>query len=1376
MPLDFSGFEQRKPLSQILTIPKDVQSVYSLTQHVWAGKDEEGRRESKRLNRVRLETLDELLVDPVRGYLNRILEKVADKEGQGWWLQAEFGVGKSHLLAATAILAIGGEAAWDHIKKREDEEKKAGPGARLDTLWRKKMEKRKLFPIVFSLEGVGGSAESRLEDFILEEAQQTFALREGKPLAVYPEEHLANLYLKEHQKTFKDDLRTFLADKRLMRGLPEYEYEALMKALKNPQSQRDAGRLLLAFYKHRNLEPRVPVQRGERLARMVTDILETGYEGIFIAIDEMSEYLRRRAANNAEDEDCLLVLSNKLAKVDAKPVWTLVAAQMSHTNPQKIIAPDRLSQEILEHKPERFRDIVVQRTRKLDDPKEVKRYYQGYRNLIPWVKDATEEAFESAFPFPPDALGIMRNISAQLTGTRSTIGFLHRALKKAVQEGAKELVPLWRVFDDLMSYSETPSTASSGTISIKSRFREEVAALESAQSTLKRIKDGQLARPQNRTRAERILNTLFLYHLAGINGLDKHQILDTVCDLKPGEDELESQLAHYEVILEEMASRLRNQIRVNQGRYEFVKRETSQYDDLLYEEVEHLRKDPQLLSQWTDRLLTLTREGVNNQFSDFVSDVESNRKPLKIDDWHGQERTGRVMAADLSRSRHQNLEIDTHSSEDDFLVVVSKRPLAEKEIEKWLTREKAADPRLVVWAPAQTSEDDRAQLAEVLAKLKISEEKRDSAYGKQAGSDFKASAHRGYTVLQGLYNRGVARSSRGSINITAVGGVEGTLASMAKDAMDTCYRSREIDFGSRKFDTPSAVKLINGLVKRGVAVSEGDALWSAVENFAPSMGLVRKDSPKRLEPSGSAFYKEIREKIEERGNLGIDVKTVYNWFTGYNSTDGEESVGLTRRMVDVYLLTLAQQGIIRISQSKGGWIDRATISNIEFKPDTLRGLARIELPRGLDAWHVFHPYLEILTSMEGKLGPKYDKATADDALRFFWESKWIEKKNVDGTDTEIREVFEALGQHEKHPFDELLIFWIQFSDENRPEPFSDEEVYQWLQRAVLKVAQVNEIDDLNAAHLSRFRDYFRQWSQLRASFDKTSAMLLRAARLSSAEIPTSKKYEYIANLQNTVRSELAECEQMILNPERVNSRLAPRLTSLEEPFLEGFLADLGALENAQRQLNDAAANVSKSVDTQILRDFADDLSQAKDLLDQVTAAASEVPRALRSMPEDTDRAERDIKREAKLKDLDKRELSWARLFNELELRIRGSLDLNKKPDTALSEFAAFLSSPGVKEALAALDPVPPQAQVIKGADNSKEIINSLRKMSPGDRQALAKILRNALGKRREKVLLLSSFNPSTQLIWEKSDIERVVKEFEKFITDAWQDDTYLKIR
>src|ERR1019366_6740669 len=108
----------------------------------------------------------------------------------------------------------------------------------------------------------------------------------------------------------------------------------------------------------------------------------------------------------------------------------------------------------------------------------------------------------------------------------------------------------------------------------------------------------------------------------------------------------------------------------------------------------------------------------------------------------------------------------------------------------------------------------------------------------------------------------------------------------------TCYKSRTIDFGNRKFDGANAVKLINGLVKRGVSVSEGDVLWSAIENFAGPLDLVRPEAQKRLDPSGSDFYQDIRKKIEKQGGAGIDLKTVYNWFTGYNKPDGIESAGL----------------------------------------------------------------------------------------------------------------------------------------------------------------------------------------------------------------------------------------------------------------------------------------------------------------------------------------------------------------------------------------------------------------------------------------------------------------------------------------------------
>ena len=48
--LPFSEFERRKPLGEIMKIPAEVVSVYSLTQHVWHGASDDERRTSKKNN------------------------------------------------------------------------------------------------------------------------------------------------------------------------------------------------------------------------------------------------------------------------------------------------------------------------------------------------------------------------------------------------------------------------------------------------------------------------------------------------------------------------------------------------------------------------------------------------------------------------------------------------------------------------------------------------------------------------------------------------------------------------------------------------------------------------------------------------------------------------------------------------------------------------------------------------------------------------------------------------------------------------------------------------------------------------------------------------------------------------------------------------------------------------------------------------------------------------------------------------------------------------------------------------------------------------------------------------------------------------------
>jgi hypothetical protein len=1369
-----NAFANRKALGQILRIPERVQSVYSLTQHVWSGASDAQRTSSKKENRVRLETLDEFFLDPVRAYLNRIFEKLADGEGQGFWVQAEFGVGKSHLLAATSVLAFGGPDAWERVKDRENREKKAGPGARLDALWRQKVEGKRVFPIVFSLEGCGGSQEKKLEDFVLDEAQALFGLREGKPLAVYPEEHLAGLFLREHQKSFRDDLRAFLADKRLMRGLPEYEYDELLKALKDSRELRDAGRLLMAFYRHKNLRPDVPTERGERLERAIKDILDAGYHGVFIAIDEMSEYLRR-SQFTSDDEDCLLTLSSTLAKARGLPVWTLVAAQSEHTNPKKIIGPDRLREELLEHKAERFRDIVVQRTRSVEDEGAVAVYYNGYKNLVPWVKTTPKEEFEAAFPFPPDAIQIIRSVSTKLTGTRSTISFLHRALKRAVEAGEKDLVPLWRVFDDLMSYNETPSTSSSGAISIRSKFRGEVAALEAAQATLKRINDGQLARPQNRSRAERILNTLFLYHLAGVQGLTKAQILDAVCDLKPNEDELEAQLGHYETILEEMRSKLRNQIRFREDRYEFVPKETGQYDDLVYQATDRLKGDPQLFWQYFDRLMVFADTDGASPFSEFVPEEDGRQLQFKVS-WHGQERSGRVTAADLKRPNARPAEVDTHGNEDDFVVVLARRPMTDKAVEKFLKADGTSDPRLCVWAPAEPTPEEKATLAAVLAHLLVAEEHKDSALEKDGKREFRKEAFRAHTVAQAVYARGVARTSRTSLDISTVGGVRGSIESMAAKAMDTCYRSRTIDFGNRKFDALGAAKLINGLVKRGQAVSEGDQLWSAVGNFAGPLGLVRADNPRRLDPSKSTFYQDIRKRIEERGGAGIEVKTVYNWFTGYDSKDGQESAGLTRRMVDIYLLCLAQQGQIRISDKKGGWIDRSTIGEIEFKPEHLRNLSRVELPRALPDWQVFSPYLEVfLGRPDASLGPKYDKSTADDAISELWNRSWLRQTDVEQTLEALTELFSTLGRDKKdNPFDELLLYWLDFADEERPDNFDADETFQAFCRAVLHASGVAETLALTSTHLTTFRESHRRLCELRSSFDSTRTVLLRAARIARAALPDGTGFKEIQKAQNEVLKELDKIADLVVNQDTVTTRLGPRLRRLEEAYIPAYLDELMTLDGLQGEIDNAADKARSSAELRILAEFSE-VKEAWRLSDKVSADLNSLPRNLRRRPEDRDTAEREVRNSAAVKDADGEPLPFRRLAKECESRREQVKSLVSAPGDAFKSFVAFLRSPRILERLRTVKgPNKTLTEVIQ-TKTDDELVEVLTTLPPKELKSLSKQLIAVIGDKKPKAVRVAEFVPSTEFVWEDKDIEAVVTEFRDYLEKAWEDGCYLKI-
>jgi hypothetical protein len=169
----------------------------------------------------------------VRPFLTDILRNIAapwkqerrdNPIGQGYWIQAEFGSGKSHLLCCLSALALGRKDAWDIVKKKEDE---AGRGKResLYHFWEEGIAAKSgkvskgIFVVVKTLVGsgsgtVGLNDKGRpLAEYILEAVKEQIFVELGKNVSLYPVELLADRFINtEDMERYRKDLGKFLQD------------------------------------------------------------------------------------------------------------------------------------------------------------------------------------------------------------------------------------------------------------------------------------------------------------------------------------------------------------------------------------------------------------------------------------------------------------------------------------------------------------------------------------------------------------------------------------------------------------------------------------------------------------------------------------------------------------------------------------------------------------------------------------------------------------------------------------------------------------------------------------------------------------------------------------------------------------------------------------------------------------------------------------------------------------------------------------------------------------------------------------------------------------------------------------------------------------
>jgi hypothetical protein len=271
----------RKSLDEICAVPDKIISVYSLEKHIWADSNSV---EARRLRKAEKKTVEEFQISPVRHFLNDILRNMAApykperKEnpiGQGYWIQAEFGSGKSHLLCFLAALALGDAEIWEIIKNKEVAH---GLGKResIYRFWEEGLRNKStgknkgIFVIARTLVGSGGGAVGisdkgkRLSEYILESIKEQLLLETGKNLSLYPAEILADRFINQDLDRYRKDLKKFLKDPNYFAEDAFEDIDDFIKAIqqnKSPQYKQSCGNKLWRFYtEYLKVHPQVPAE------------------------------------------------------------------------------------------------------------------------------------------------------------------------------------------------------------------------------------------------------------------------------------------------------------------------------------------------------------------------------------------------------------------------------------------------------------------------------------------------------------------------------------------------------------------------------------------------------------------------------------------------------------------------------------------------------------------------------------------------------------------------------------------------------------------------------------------------------------------------------------------------------------------------------------------------------------------------------------------------------------------------------------------------------------------------------------------------------------------------------------------------------------
>lgn len=1425
--IDLTAFKES--LSSICTVPERIISVYSLEKHIWAnGNDDLAIR-----NRIpEIKTIEEFQIDPVRHFLNDIFRNIAapykpekkdEPIGQGYWIQAEFGSGKSHLLCFLASMALGSEDAWELVREKE---KRAGRGKResLARFWdegikAKSTDKGKgIFVVAKTLVGSGGGTVGRndsgrrLSEYIIDAVKEQLYKELGKNISLYPVEILTDRFLTQDLERYRSDLKKFLKS-------PEYweedEFEDIDKFIrdiqenKSPEYKKSCGNKLWRFYdEYLRVRPQIETDTEDVLRHVVKAIISEGYSGVLLLLDEVSLFMKDRDdSQRIDDEKTLVVLSNRLAKVENLPIWTVCAAQQAieSTTPgsKNIIADDRLKLVPLLQEDNDYYTIVLSRVREIVKPDAILGYYNFYKKGFNWPNDIGQNEFHRFFPFHKPAIEILRDITYELTTTRSAIHFMYQTLKHSIKNEKTEIITLCDFFDEAIEYEEDPSGTNAGLVAIKTKRDRDYRVYEICKQNIDSAQKGMLK--VYREKALKILQILFLYYVAKReqNGLTAENLANNILIEKKSDAPIQENIEHYDVIADNIRKNLQQIVESrdedNKSRFrfdpnvsgidpreEFIKarNEAEQNEKMLDESWYHLLS----LNEWIIKTYKTTYDlshGIKSIFYNIAPSINPWQNGYivgKADQlitvlWQNRKIEGLIGIRELSRLAFENKAlpaIESSETDRDFAVFVSIYPVDFSIVEKLLAQRK--DPRIILWTPGEFTEDERNRLIDFAAYRKLIY----SWQGKESddaiivvdwvNSQLRSEMGSIEKIVSDRYSRGrMDALNNTEMDFHVAGELTSILTPIVDRVLSSTYESKNIRFeGNISFSKEDATKVINGIVKKG-NIPKGTKLGkdeNAVQNFGEGLQIIKSSNWRELDISNNQYIKAFWQFIDtklENGTQTMPVTVIYKNFTGIAGPENK-NYGLNRWIIQIYLLSMVREGKIRINLSDrlslpSPYIDYSTITSFEFSKKILDGIVDIQKLEKPENWDILRPYAE-------KIIRKEIESTSNDLeiseyrreIREFFEK---EKTNSNMLVKQAKNLFDIIEV--SNPYEEeILQLQTLFSHDLSATNDIDSCLYALKDAFGYKAfdegkTDYTEVEDftIKMGIYDKIKKFLNYEPKILSVFNYCNYPFPELQELNKVREIIIELHNSIHNIKKLIDSEVKVQTDLIgTGISSEEKTLTAVILEYEDRYVALHINVFGLLEEYRNKLNSIMSSEEMRVLMALEKVSALENKKGSDKIKTV------IEKNVNKMLSCSDPSHNSISRDLMSFPEHKCGLSFNNYQEELESAFTLVYEAEEIFDSELKNYLEFFLNPKIKELLN-------QGrgdEVIDGilrCNDTDELEGFFKELSLKN-MPFVEIINRYLKKIVVKRISISDFQPSTKTI-EKDYLDTLVKEFREYL-------------